>query len=138
MPPEVMHSPGTPPHPSLDIFSFGVVVLETISGKFPSPKERIVSIPGRIGLFRAVAEVERRKSDIDLVESGHPLLKVMLDCLNDRAEKRPSASQIVRCVPKVGRLTQQSVADLTKQNDLLKLENQDLRQKVSPVQHLSI
>lgn len=60
----------------------------------------------------------------------------MLDCLNDRTEKRPSASQIVQCVPKVVRLAHHSVADLTKQIDVLELENQDLRQQVSPFQHL--
>lgn len=103
-----------------------------------SPKNWFEHIPGRLGGLRTVPEVERRKPDIDLVESGHPLLKVMLDCLIDRTEKRPSARQILERVPKVVRLAQQSNADLNKQIDLLKLENQYLRQRLGEGAVLSI
>ena len=81
MPPEVFkHPPSCTAQ--LDIFSFGVISLQIITGHFPQPSSINAS------------EIERRKSDINSLE--HPMLPVTLSCLKDRDILRPSASQLCR------------------------------------------
>ena len=41
-----------------------------------------------------VAEVERRRSHIDLIDPAHPLLRIALDCLKDKEGQRPTAEQL--------------------------------------------
>ena len=41
-----------------------------------------------------VAEVERRKAHIDLIDPAHPLLRIALDCLKDKEGQRPTAEQL--------------------------------------------
>ena len=82
----------------LDIFSTGVLIIQIITRKFPAPSdaeiimddpttptgEKIVLIP----------ELERHKSDINMVPSAHPLLSFAKHCLKDRDRERPDASQL--------------------------------------------
>ena len=85
MPPEAL---GKEPKytEKLDIFSFGVLMLQMATGKDPNP-----DLHG-IGM---VQEVERRKDHIELVPDGHVLKKVILQCLEDDPNKRPKAQKIV-------------------------------------------
>ena len=86
MPPEAL---GKEPQytEKLDIFSFGVLMLQMVTGEEPNS-----DIHG-IG---TVPEVERRKVHIELVPDGHVLKKDILQCLDDDPSKRPTA-QTVRC-----------------------------------------
>ena len=78
----------------LDIFSFGVLIIQIITRSFPEPTEREridTSCPSGV---ISVPECERRKKDIDKVPSGHPLLPIAHECLKDRDEDRPTAAEI--------------------------------------------
>ena len=44
--------------------------------------------------FTPIAEVERRKNHIDLIDSDHPMLPVIRSCLRDKGGDRPSARQL--------------------------------------------
>lgn len=83
MPPEAFRFP-----PSyldqIDIFSFGVITLQVMTRQFPQPSPSKVS------------EIERRKSDISLVELEHILLPLTLSCLKDTDILRPPAAQLCR------------------------------------------
>lgn len=81
MPPEVFRHPPSK-NPQLDIFSFGVITLQVMTGNFPQPSSVNAS------------EIERRKSDIDSIE--HPMLLATLSCLKDRDILRPTAPQLCR------------------------------------------
>ena len=87
MPPEAL---GKDPKytEKLDMFSFGVLMLQMVTGEDPNP-----SLQG-IGV---VPEVERRKDHIELVPSDHVLKKCMLQCLEDDPSKRPTAKKILLC-----------------------------------------
>lgn len=104
MPPEALR-----PKPryteKVDIFSTGVLMIQTITRNFPSPSdsemilddptaptgEKIVLIP----------EVERRKDDISQVPSAHPLLPIACSCLKDRDADRPSSTQLCQSLAKL-------------------------------------
>ena len=85
MPPEAL---GKEPKytEKLDIFSFGVLMLQMATGEDPN-----LDMHG-IGM---VPEVERRKDHIELVADGHVLKKSILQCLEDDPSKRPTAQAIV-------------------------------------------
>ena len=82
----------------LDTFSVGVLIIQIITRKFPSPTdaemvmedpsaptgEKIVLIP----------ELLRRKNDIDKVPSDNPLLPISCHCIKDRDKERPTAAQL--------------------------------------------
>ena len=82
------------PHPSLDIFSFGVVMIETIVGQLPSPLPLLARDPMSSGSFRVLTELERREKDVRKVPKDHPLHSVILLAL-DLPELRPSAAQVL-------------------------------------------
>ena len=85
MPPEAL---GKDPKytEKLDMFSFGVLMLQMVTGEDPNP-----SLHG----IRVVPEVERRKDHIELVPRGHVLKKCMLQCLEDDPRMRPTAKKIL-------------------------------------------
>ena len=83
MPPETFRNPPSYTY-QLDIFSFGVVSLQIMTGHFPHPSSYKVS------------EIERRKFDLESVEKEHPILPIVMGCLKDRDILRPPAPQLCR------------------------------------------
>ena len=97
MPPEAVI--GNPRYDAkIDCFSFGVLVIQILTKKFPNPGERQKLADDDeenfLSTYIRVPEVERRKNHIDLIHPKHALLSVSLDCLNDIDVKRPSAQQL--------------------------------------------
>ena len=82
----------------LDTFSMGVLMIQIITRKFPSPtdsqitREDPTSPTGEI--IVPVSEVERRRGDMNDITTGHPLLPIARSCLKDRYQQRPDATQI--------------------------------------------
>ena len=84
----------------LDCFQTGVLMIQTITRKFPDPgpamnRERDARFPTGWHIT-AVPEVERRQSHLSLIPRTHPMLGVAMDCLKDTDSERPSAQQICR------------------------------------------
>ena len=83
---------------TLDVFSSGVVALQIITRKFPNPSPSMTchddpKSPTGFSVV-LVQEVERRKDDINLINPKHPMLPVILGCLSDKRQNRPSARQL--------------------------------------------
>jgi len=84
----------------LDSFSLGVLCVQIMTRLFPDPGNRFKIIEindprapsGRVQV--EIPEIERRQSHIDLIDPGHPLLPVALDCLKDRDTERPSCHEL--------------------------------------------
>ena len=82
----------------LDCFQAGVLMIQTITRKFPKPsdatrKERFPRSPtGWVNI--PVPEAERRHNHLSLIPRAHPILPIAMDCLKDKDTERPSAQQI--------------------------------------------
>ena len=81
----------------IDCFSFGVIIIQILTRKFPDPLDRFVSGEydpiGAVGP-RIVPEIERRDNHISLIDPTNPLRPIALDCLNDVDIDRPTARQM--------------------------------------------
>ena len=108
MPPETVQEEGaTRYNTAIDIFSFGVVSLFTLTQTFPKdlkPPNYRDPVTRRV-LGRT--EIERREHYIQPMQAAlgetHPLVKLTLDCLEYDPEDRPSAVEVLRRLEEVGR-----------------------------------
>ena len=95
MPPEAMLD--RPKYTSkVDIFSFGVLVVHTLSGEWPTPSGVYAEDPRDPDKTIPVNEFERRRRFIDRIRKGHPLLGLIEQCLSNVASRRPDAAEVVR------------------------------------------
>jgi tRNA G18 (ribose-2'-O)-methylase SpoU len=84
----------------IDCFSFGVIVIQTLTCQFPKPDDRMQRVemnhPGlpRGTLMVCVPEVDRRQNHISQIDPNNTLLPIALDCLKDKDVERPSAQQL--------------------------------------------
>jgi serine/threonine protein kinase len=92
MPPEVRSRVAI--HTSLDIFSYGVLAIETLLAKSPSPGPLFVAVAENPGCFTVSKETVRRESELQSIPSDHPLKETVLACLNNDATVRPTAAHI--------------------------------------------
>lgn len=83
LPPEIARFPLSYSD-KIDIFSFGVIMLQVVTRQYPRPSAAKVS------------EIERRNADIGLVSSEHILLPFTLSCLKDTDILRPPATQLCK------------------------------------------
>ena len=97
MPPEAMVEN---PHynSKVDVFSYGVLMVHLFSGKWPFPKEA-VKISGSEMIPQS--EADRRQEKLDLIGSDHPLMNLILNCLNNNPTHRPEAVEILRQLSRV-------------------------------------
>ena len=72
---------------SLDVFSFGVVILHTLSHEWPEPLGRLKSA------MEVCPEVERRKPYLDKI-TGSPLKLLVEQCLSQLTKDRPSTNDV--------------------------------------------
>ena len=87
----------------LDVFSFGVVMLHTLTQEWPEPSSDRVPAPSEPAGYRMLTEIERRVKYLDKM-SGHPLQSLVLECLDSNAEKRPTTTAMHEVVEKAYRL----------------------------------
>ena len=95
MPPEVMIA--NPRYDtSVDVFSFGVMVIHTFTAEWPEPKIGQTKIdPANPDRLIGVSEVERREEFLCNMTPDHPLMDLVMRCLNNNPQQRPLAAEIV-------------------------------------------
>ena len=147
MSPEALEEP---PHytDKLDIFSFGVLLVQIMTRQFPDagPRFRVVNDSRYSGgvVRILVPETQRRSVHLTLVSGTHPLKAMALNCLKDERE-RPSALQLsnslseLKGTPQYAESKQQSqtgegngqeVGSLRRQVRDLQQRNQQQRQEI--------
>ena len=94
MPPEVMMADPTY-GTSIDEFSFGVLMIHVLSGHWPDPQIG-PSRTNEDGTTSLVTEVERRQRFLDIIGSDHPLMDLILKCIDNNPGKRTHAEELVQ------------------------------------------
>ena len=116
MPPETVQEEGATRYStSIDIFSFGVVSLFTLTQTFPKdlkPPNYFDSVTKQL---IARSEVERREDYVTQMKTAfgetHPLVKLTLDCLEYLPGDRPAAVEVLRRLEEVGRTVPQNCTE---------------------------
>ena len=92
MPPEVnVANPryGT----SVDIFSYGILMVHIFSGRWPLPDREQLRPEG--GKIITITEAERRSTYLEAIGNDHPMMALILQCIDNEYEKRPQARTIL-------------------------------------------
>lgn len=144
MPPEALDN--SPAYSfKLDVFSFGVLVIQILTCKFPNPgpqmREVVVAESPQFpwgGQIRvAIPEVERRKADIDAIDSTHPLKGLALPCLKDEEKSRPSIKELCRQLSELKQITPREGSQPTQKVPYQQLEelNRQLTKQLQVVEN---
>ena len=81
----------------IDEFSYGIMMIHVFSGKWPAPQIGQTRIEKINGGNRPVpvTEAERRKEFLDDIGKDHPLMDLILKCIENHSLSRARASEIV-------------------------------------------
>ena len=110
---------------SVDCFSYGVLVMHIATREVPLPDCTSAE-------FESTTETKRFKSSLDQVDSSHPLRPVILNCLKEDEEERPTAAALatqltaMKTTPEYIVTRQSSEGELRNQIDDLKREKNRL------------
>ena len=80
----------------LDIFSFGVIVIQILTRQFPKPTDRFRNLAvaeDEDEVRVVVRETERRQTHLKLIPETHTLKPIVLQCLQ-KEKQRPSALEL--------------------------------------------
>ena len=92
MPPEVMIS--NPMYDvSIDEFSYGILIIHVLSGLWPEP--HVESIRVEADKLIPVSEAERRRNFLEIIGDDHPLMQLVLSCVNNNPQQRPHSGEIL-------------------------------------------
>ena len=118
MPPEACHDKPIY-NQALDIFSFGVLIIHTVTQKWPIPQ----NLPhNKHGMS---SEIEKRKAFFELMESGsNCLTSLAKGCLITNAESRPKLFSIITELQKVVAVQHQSTVRGSLENIMVIREGQ--------------
>ena len=87
--------------PSLDVFSYGGVILNVTTQLWPQPTDQIEFNPDT-GRREVVSEVKRRQQYLDKMTGGAADLKpLVMSCLNDIPRNRPPVEQVSMTIKRV-------------------------------------
>ena len=130
MPPEALDEPPVYTK-KLDCFSEGVIMIQVCTRLWPEPGSRTRTVQDSrspTGTIKVpVLEPERRKNHIDMIDPGHGLLPVAVDCLHYQENERPSSEELCQMLAglKETREYRESVEQVERvQNDIAQLERQ--------------
>ena len=97
--------------PSLDVFSYGGVILNVTTQLWPQPTDPIEFNPDT-GRREVVSEVTRRQQYLDKMTRDAAHLKpLVISCLDDDAKNRPPVAQVSMTIKRVKNVCSQSSHD---------------------------
>ena len=149
MPPETVQEEGaTRYNTAIDIFSFGVVSLFTLTQTFPKdlkphnyrdPVTR--RLVGRTEIERRDVYVQQMKTSLG---EAQPLVKLTLDCLEHFAEDRPSAVEVSRRLKEVEQTVPRNctetklelIQQIVRKDDLITRKEEEIRGREVLIQQI--
>lgn len=93
MPPEAL-IPTPKYNISIDIFSYGVLIIHIFSGQWPLPTEANILDPDQPNRLIPVSEADRRLLYLNKMGESHPMVQLIRSCLNNNSMLRPKAVEI--------------------------------------------
>ena len=116
MPPETVQEEGaTRYNTAIDIFSFGVVSLFTLTQTLPKDLKPLTNHDPATQTIVGRSEIERRKHYIQSMKAAlgetHPLVKLTLDCLEHLSEDQPSALEVLSQLEVIGKTVHQNCTE---------------------------
>ena len=96
----------------LDIFSFGVIIIQILTRQFPNPTDRfrLLRVPGVNEEVRVlVPDAERRKEHLELISRTNPLKPIVLQSIEKEESKRCSALELSETLSKLSSRYTESV-----------------------------
>ena len=119
----------------LDVFSFGVIMIQILTRQFPNPIDRfrLVSVPQfEEALRQVVPETERREAHLKLIPDTHSLKPLALQCLKKKERQRPSAVQLSERLSELKQSSQyrESMHQTQSSSDIQQLQQQLQDQRI--------
>ena len=142
MPPEALRDPPVYTK-KLDCFSEGVIMIQVCTRLWPEPGPRTKLVPfpaSPTGVIEMpIPEHERRKNHIDMIDCGHGLFPIAMDCLHFQENERPSSEELCQRLAGLKEIREyrESVEQVERvQNDIAELERQVREIAVHAVEQL--
>ena len=116
----------------LDIFSFGVIVIQILTRQFPNPTERFRRLRNRRcsrEIRVLIPDMERRQNHLQLISDTHALKLIAIQCLQKESE-RPSAVELCEMLcesKKTPQYTESACDDQTQTSSLVQQLQQQLQ-----------
>ena len=92
--PEALNKPPTLSE-KLNVFSFGVLLLQILTRLPPNPTDRFRAVPDNAGNIIEISETDRRSDHLGRIAKIHPLKLTILRCLENADRHRPTAAELV-------------------------------------------
>ena len=119
----------------LDIFSFGVIVIQILTRQFPNPTDRFSlmyasEFDQEVRVL--VPEIERREAHLKLIADTHSLKPLALQCLKKEERQRPSALQLSERLSELKQSSQytESMHQTQSSSDIQQLQQQLRGQRI--------
>lgn len=94
MPPEAL-DPNPSYSTSMDVFSFGILIIHVFSGKWPFPTQATCVSPSNPNDLLPVSEADRRQEYLDVLGANHPLMVLIHQCIHNNPINRPAAIKVL-------------------------------------------
>ena len=93
MPPEVLVA--NPKYDtSIDVFSYGILIIHMLSCKWPEPQLPQVKYAG--DTLIPLTEAERREELLQIIGNDHPLMELIHRCIHNHAKRRACSDEMVK------------------------------------------
>ena len=130
MPPEVMvDQPNY--NASVDCFSYGIMMIHIFSGKWPAPQ--IGPTRHQDDQLLPVTEAERRDTFLQIIGNEHPLMGLILKCIQNNPELRADANEIEMQVVRLSHELEDRI-ELMRNTEKEREKVKELQQKVELLQ----
>ena len=112
----------------IDEFSYGVLMIHVLCGRWPMPCEPVRVNPQNRTELLPLSEAERRNQYLQDIGNAHPLMGLIHRCVSNDPEQRARAAEIVQ---QVEHMTRQSPPSFANRVEMLQRIRADVTEKGS-------